>query len=75
MAAQVMRGTSAMVQNGEHPALLRENVCTPGGCTVGGLLVLEENAVRGSLARSVREATVVASQLGQGVKNVNGTRF
>ena len=75
MAAQVMRGTSAMVQNGEHPALLRENVCTPGGCTVGGLLVLEENAVRGSLARSVREATVVASQLGQGVMNVNGTRF
>lgn len=76
MATQVMRGTSAMVlDGGEHPALLKEKVCTPGGCTVGGLLVLEENAVRGSLARAVREATVVASQLGQGVQNVNGTRF
>lgn len=75
MAAQVMRGTAAMVLNGEHPAQVREKVSTPGGCTIGGLLVLEENAVRGSLARSVREATVVASQLGQGVKNVNGTRF
>lgn len=75
MATQVMRGTSAMIlDGGEHPSLLRENVCTPGGCTVGGLLVLEENAVRGSLARAVREATVIASQLGQGVQNVNGTR-
>lgn len=75
MAAQVMRGTSALVLNGEHPSLLKEKVCTPGGCAVGGLLVLEENAVRGSIARSVREATVIASQLGQGVKNVNGTWF
>ncbi|EYE97689.1 pyrroline-5-carboxylate reductase family protein [Aspergillus ruber CBS 135680] len=74
MAAQVMRGTSAMVLDGEHPSLLREQICTPGGCTVGGLMVLEENAVRGSIARSIREATVIASQLGQGVKNVNGTR-
>lgn len=76
MATQVMRGTSSMIlDGGEKPSLLRENICTPGGCTVGGLLVLEENAVRGSLARAVREATVIASQLGQGVQNVNGTRF
>lgn len=74
MAAQVMRGTAAMVLNGEHPAILKEKVSTPGGCTIGGLLVLEEQGVRGSLARSIREATVVASQLGQGAKNVNGTR-
>lgn len=63
-----------MVLDGEHPSLLREQVCTPGGCTMGGLLVLEENAVRGSIARSVREATVIASELGEGIKNVNGTR-
>lgn len=74
-AAQVMRGTASMVLNGEHPSLLREKVSTPGGCTIGGSLVLEESGVRGNLARSIREATVVASQLGQGVKNVNGTRF
>ncbi|KAK2799167.1 Pyrroline-5-carboxylate reductase [Emmonsiellopsis sp. PD_5] len=75
MAAQVMRGTAGMVQHGEHPALIREKVSTPGGCTIGGLLVLEEGRVRGTLARSVREATVVASQLGQGIQGVNGTRF
>ena len=75
MAAQTMRGTAGLVQNGDHPALLRDKVTTPGGCTIGGLLVLEEGRVRGTVARAVREATVVASQLGKGVQGVNGTRF
>ena len=75
MAAQVMKGTASLVSNGEHPAILRDKVSTPGGCTIGGLLVLEEGRTRGSVARAVREATVVASQLGMGVSGVNGTRF
>ncbi|KAI9885507.1 MAG: Pyrroline-5-carboxylate reductase [Watsoniomyces obsoletus] len=75
MAAQTMRGTAGLVLSGEHPALVREKVGTPGGCTIGGLLVLEEGRVRGTVARAVREATVVASQLGKGVEGVNGTRF
>jgi pyrroline-5-carboxylate reductase len=75
MAAQTMRGTAGIVLSGEHPALVREKVSTPGGCTIGGLLVLEEGRVRGTVARCVREATVVAAQLGKGVSGVNGTRF
>ncbi|KAL2271786.1 hypothetical protein VTJ83DRAFT_1157 [Remersonia thermophila] len=75
MAAQTMKGAAGLVLNGDHPALLRDKVSTPGGCTIGGLLVLEEGRVRGTVARAVREATVVASQLGQGVQGVNGTRF
>ena len=75
MAAQTMRGTTGLVQGGEHPAILRERVSTPGGCTIGGSLVLEEAGVRGTVAKAVREATVVASQLGKGVKGVNGTRW
>lgn len=75
MAAQAMRGTADMVLRGEHPAIISEKVSTPGGCTIGGLLVLEEGKVRGTIARSVREATDVASQLGKGVKGVNGPRF
>jgi pyrroline-5-carboxylate reductase len=75
MAAQTMRGTTGLVlEGGEHPAILRDKVSTPGGCTIGGLLALEEGGVRGAFSRAVREATCVASQLGQGVKNVNGTR-
>nr|QTW21137.1 pyrroline-5-carboxylate reductase [Beauveria felina] len=75
MATQTMRGTTGLVQSGEHPAILREKVCTPGGCTIGGLMVLEEGRARGTISRAIREATVVASQLGQGVQLVNGTRF
>lgn len=75
MAAQTMRGTTGLVQNGEAPAMLREGCCTPGGCTIGGVLVLEEGRTRGTISRAVRESTVVASQLGQGVQGVNGTRF
>ena len=75
MAAQTMRGTAGLVLNGEHPAMVREKVSTPGGCTIGGLLVLEEGSLRGTVARGVREATVVASQLGKGKQGVNGTRF
>ena len=75
MAAQTMRGTTGMVLDGQHPAILRDKVSTPGGCTIGGLLVLEEGRVRGTVARAVREATVVASELGKGTQGVNGTRF
>ena len=75
MAAQTMKGTAGLVLGGQHPALLRDAVTTPGGCTIGGLLVMEEGRVRGTVARAVREATVVAEQLGKGVSGVNGTRF
>ncbi|TGJ85613.1 hypothetical protein E0Z10_g3144 [Xylaria hypoxylon] len=74
MAAQTMRGTASLVLSGEHPALIRDKVCTPGGCSIGGLLVLEEAGLRGTVSRAVREATCVAGQLGQGVQGVNGTR-
>ncbi|KAI4156735.1 MAG: hypothetical protein LQ340_000049, partial [Diploschistes diacapsis] len=75
MAAQTMKGTAGLVLEGQHPALLRDAVTTPGGCTIGGLLVMEEGWVWGTVARAVREATVVAEQLGRGVVGVNGTRF
>lgn len=75
MAAQTMKGCAGLVLDGEHPAMVREKVCTPGGCSIGGLMVLEEGKVRGTLARGVREATVVAAELGKGVQGVNGTRF
>lgn len=57
MAAQTMKGAASIVLNGEHPAILRDKVSTPGGCTIGGLLVLEEGRVRGSVARAVREVS------------------
>lgn len=75
MAAQTMRGAAGLILLGEHPALLGDKVSTLGVCTIWGLSVLEEGRVRGTVARAVREATLVAGQLGRGVVGANGTSF
>lgn len=74
MACQVLKGTVSMIESGEHPSIVKEKISSPGGCTIGGLLVLEDAGVRGTVARAVREATCVASELGKGTQLVNGTR-
>jgi len=54
-----------MVQtSGRHPAALRDDVTTPAGCTIGGLLMLEDGKIRSVLARAIEEATRIASKLG-----------
>ncbi|KAK4561747.1 delta 1-pyrroline-5-carboxylate reductase [Recurvomyces mirabilis] len=63
MAAQMMRGTTGLLLDGEHPAVLRDKVSTSGGCTTKGLMVLEEGGVRGTVAKAVREAAIAAGQL------------
>lgn len=66
MVAQVMRGTTGLLQqHGEHPALLRDKVCTPGGGTVAGLQVLEDGAVRGAISRAVEESAKVVGRGGR----------
>ena len=62
-AAQVLHGAAQMVLEGNHPAVLRNAVCTPGGTTTGGLSVLEDKGVRGSVASAVVEAANIATAL------------
>lgn len=75
MATQTMRGTAGLVQHGEPPAMLREKTCIAGGCTIGGVMVLEEGRARGTISRAVREATAIASGLGQGGQGVDGAGY
>ena len=64
--SQTMLGAAATVlSSGRHPAILRDEVTTPGGCTIGALLVMEEGKVRATLARAVVEATNIARRLGR----------
>ena len=61
-AAKVMEGTAKMVlETGEHPAVLKSKVCTPGGTTIGGLLKMEDLGVRGAISRAVEEAAVISA--------------
>ncbi len=67
LVAQTMLGSARMVQEtGRHPASLRDDVTTPAGCTIGGLLMLEDGKIRSVLARAVEEATKIVEQLGRG---------
>ncbi|RAH84852.1 coenzyme F420-dependent NADP oxidoreductase, partial [Aspergillus japonicus CBS 114.51] len=63
---QALRGATALMQEGGlHPALLRDQGTSPGGCTMGGLMVLEERGLRGTVARGMREAVSVAGLMGR----------
>lgn len=66
LVAQTMLGATKMVQEtGRHPAALRDDVTTPAGCTIAGLLVMEDGKVRSVLARAVEEATRIVGNLGK----------
>jgi len=65
LAAQTMQGAARMVLGGQgHPAALKDAVTTPAGCTIAGLLTMEDGRIRSTLARAIQEATRVASGLG-----------
>jgi pyrroline-5-carboxylate reductase len=66
IAAQMFQGAARMVlQTGQHPAALKDQVTTPAGCTIAGLLTMEDGRIRSVIARAVEEAANVASRLGQ----------
>jgi pyrroline-5-carboxylate reductase len=58
LAAQTMMGAAKMViDRGEHPASLKDEVTTPAGCTIDGLMALEEGKLRVTLIKAVLAAT------------------
>jgi len=66
IAAQMFQGSARMVLGtGFHPAALKDQVTTPAGCTIAGILTMEDGRIRSVLARTVQEAARVASGLGK----------
>jgi pyrroline-5-carboxylate reductase len=64
LSAQTLLGASAMVlHTGEHPAKLKDVVTTPAGCTIDGLLELEEGGLRVTLIKAVVRAAERAREL------------
>ncbi len=64
LAAQTVVGAGAMVlETGEHPAKLKDHVTTPAGCTIDGILELEDGGLRVTLIKAVVKATQRASEL------------
>lgn len=66
LAVQTVLGAAQLVkQTGEHPALLREKVCSPGGTTIAAIRVLEERGLRATMMDAVGAATRRSKELGE----------
>ncbi|HTX40340.1 MAG TPA: pyrroline-5-carboxylate reductase [Acidobacteriaceae bacterium] len=67
LAAQTTFGAARMVlETGYHPALLKDAVTTPAGCTIDGILELEEGGLRVTLIKAVMRAAERARELAAG---------
>ncbi|GIW93747.1 MAG: pyrroline-5-carboxylate reductase [Pirellulaceae bacterium] len=66
LAVHTVRGTAELLlQSGQHPATLKDQVASPAGTTIAGLAVIERSAVRGAILDAVMAAAERAAQLGR----------
>jgi len=64
LALQTVIGAARMVaETGEHPALLKEKVTSPGGTTIAGLHALENGRFRGLVMDAVDAASLRSKEL------------
>ncbi len=65
LAAQTVSGAAEMVlRTGMHPAVLRDQVTSPGGTTIAALATLEEKGLRSAMIEAVRTAARRAREMG-----------
>ncbi len=65
-AAETLRGTAKlMLETGEHPANLKDSVCSPGGSTIQGVRRLEQGAFRADVLDAVIAAYNRTKELGK----------
>ena len=66
MAAQTVVGAGQMVlESQQHPGVLKDQVCSPGGSTITGVASLEEHAFRGTVMDAVHQAYKRTQELGK----------
>jgi len=67
LAAQTALGAARVVlETGDHPALLKDAVTTPAGCTIDAIMELEEGKLRVTLIKAVVKAAQRAKELAFG---------
>ena len=52
-----------VLETGHHPAMLKDAVTTPAGCTIDGILELEEGKLRVTLIKAVVKSAQRAKEL------------
>ena len=67
IAAMTVYGSGKlMVETGTHPAILKDQVCSPGGTTIEGVLALEKGGLRAAVEDAVVAADVKTKALAGG---------
>jgi pyrroline-5-carboxylate reductase len=62
MATQTVRGAATLMRD-QHPALVKDNVGSPGGTTMAGVCAAEQHGLRASLIAAVRAACERSRQM------------
>jgi len=63
-AAQTLLGSAKMLlESGKHPGKLKDDVCSPGGTTIEGVLALEKNKFRNGVSSAVVAAYEKTNEL------------
>lgn len=66
LAIQTVKGTAQLLQeSGLHPAVLKDQVTSPGGTTIAGIAQLERGNLRSALIAAVTAACARSQELGK----------
>jgi pyrroline-5-carboxylate reductase len=66
LAVQTVLGAARLMrETGSHPAVLRDQICSPGGTSIAGIKSLEDRGLRAALMDAVASATRRSRELGE----------